>query len=139
MFRILVPVDGSDNSDHAVEYLITKAARFAEPLEIHLLNVQHSFPGTIRGVQREAQQVHHDEGVAALASARKLLDDAGIKYIYHIGLGDAAEVISHYAKEKRVDQIVMATHGRGAMVGLLMGSVARKVLHLVGMPVLLVK
>jgi len=139
MFRILVPVDGPDHSDHAVQFLIRKAALYAEPLEIHLLNVQHSFPGTIRGVQHEAQREHHDEGVAALASARKLLDVAGVKYTYHIGLGEAAEVIAHYAKEKGIDQIVMATHGRGAMLGLLMGSVAQQVQHLVSMPVLLVK
>ena len=139
MFRILVLVDGSDNSNHAVEFMVRKAAFFAEPLEIHLLNVQHPFPGTIRGVHHEAQQVHHDEGVAALASARKILDDAGIKYTYHIGLGEAAEVVAHYVKEKGIDQIIMGTHGRGAMLGLLMGSVAKEVLHLVSIPVLLVK
>lgn len=139
MFRILMPVDGSENSNHAVEFVIRKARFYAEPLEIHLLNVQHPFPGTIRGVHHEAQQVHHDEGVAALASARKLLDDAGVKYTYHIGLGEPSEVIAHYVKEKGIDQIVMGTHGRGAMLGLLMGSVAKEVLHLVSIPVLLVK
>jgi nucleotide-binding universal stress UspA family protein len=50
-----------------------------------------------------------------------------------------AEVIARYAKDRRIDQIVMATHGRGAMAGLLMGSVTRKVLHLSNVPVLLVK
>jgi nucleotide-binding universal stress UspA family protein len=33
----------------------------------------------------------------------------------------------------------MATHGRGLMTGMLMGSVATKVLHLVKVPVLFVK
>ena len=139
MLRILVPIDGSENSIHAVEFLIKKAARYAEPLEIHLLNVQHPFPGTVRGVHEQAQQFHHEEGMQALAPARALLDEAGLNYSYHIGLGEVGETIAEYAKLKRIDEIVMATHGRGAMMGLLMGSVTRNVLQLTTVPVLLVR
>lgn len=139
MFRILIPVDGSECSDRAVKFLVKKASLFAEPLEIHLLNVQHPFPGTIQGVHHQAQQHHHDEGMKAIASARKLLDEKGVKYIFHIGVGEVAHVIEHYVKDKLIDQIVMSTHGQGAMLGMLMGSVATKVLHLVDVPVLLVK
>ena len=139
MFRVLVPTDGSENSNHAVKFLVRKAALYSEPLDIHLLNVQHPFPGTVRGVHQQAQQVHQEEGEQALAAARKLLDAAGIKYSYHINVGEVAEVIARYTKDQHIDQIVMATHGRGAMVGLLMGSITRKVLHLTDVPVLLVK
>ena len=41
--------------------------------------------------------------------------------------------------ERAIDQIVIGTHGRNALAGLLMGSVAQRVVHLVSMPVLLVK
>lgn len=139
MFRILVPVDGSENSSQAVRFLVKKAALYAQPLDIHLLNVQRPFPGTVRGVGEQAQQFHHEEGMQALAPARALLDAAGLKYGYHIGLGEVGETIAEYAKEKQVDQIVMATHGRGAIMGLLMGSVTRSVLHLTTVPVLLVR
>jgi len=139
MFRILVPVDGSECSDQAVKMLIKKSAFYAEPLEIHLLNVQHPFPGTIQGVHLQAQQHHHDEGLKAIASARRLLDQNDVKYIFHVGVGEVAQVIAHYVKDKLIDQVVMSTHGQGAMLGLLMGSVATKVLHLVDVPVLLVK
>ncbi|MDH3318614.1 MAG: universal stress protein [Betaproteobacteria bacterium] len=139
MFRILVPVDGSENSSQAVRFLIKKAALYAQPLEIQLLNVQRPFPGTVRGVHEQAQQFHHDEGMQALAPARALLDEAALAYGYHIGLGEVGETIAEYAKEKQIDQIVMATHGRGAIIGLLMGSVTRSVLHLTTVPVLLVR
>jgi len=43
------------------------------------------------------------------------------------------------AEERGCDQIVMGTHGRGTIAGLLIGSVATKVLHLAKAPVLLVK
>lgn len=139
MFRILIPVDGSEYSNRAVEFSIKKAALYAVPLEVHLLNVQHPFPGTVRGVRHQARKFHQEEGLKALAGARRLLDEAGVEYTYHIGLGEVAEVIAGYAKDKHIGQIVMATHGRGAVIGLLMGSVTRKVLHFSRVPVLLVR
>ena len=139
MLRVLVPVDGSENSLRAVQFLIRKLPLYKEPLELHLLNVQHPFPGTIRGVHHEAQQFHHDEGAKALAEARKALDAAGIKYVYHIGIGDSGEVIAHFVREKKIEQVVMSTRGMGSVANMLLGSVANKVLHLVDVPVLLVK
>ncbi|MEK7438810.1 MAG: universal stress protein [Pseudomonadota bacterium] len=139
MFRVLIPVDGSENSLRAVKFVIRKLPLYKEPLELHLLNVQHSFPGTIRGVHREAEQFHHDEGTKALAEARKALDAAGVKYVYHIGIGDSGEVIAHFVREKEIEQVVMSTRGLGSVANMLLGSVANKVLELVDVPVLLVK
>ena len=139
MLRVLIPVDGSENSLRAVKFVIRKAPLYKEPLELHLLNVQHPFPGTIRGVHHEAEQFHHDEGTKALAEARKALDAAGLKYVYHISVGDSGEVIAHFVKEKKIEQVVMSTRGMGSVANMLLGSVANKVLHLVDVPVLLVK
>ena len=139
MLKVLIPVDGSDNSLRTVQFVLQKAALYKEPLEIHLLNVQRPFPGTIRGVHEQAEQYHHDEGIKALAGARKLLDDAGLKYTYHISVGEAGEVIAHFCKDKEIQQVVMGTRGASSVANMLLGSVATKVLHLVDVPVLLVK
>jgi nucleotide-binding universal stress UspA family protein len=139
MLKLLVAVDGSDNSLRTVKNIIDKASVYKDPVDIHLLNVQRPFPGTIRGVKEQADQHHRDEGAKALAGVRKLLDDAGIKYNYHISVGEAGEVIARTAKDLKVDQVVMGTRGAGAVASMLLGSVAQKVLHLVDVPVLLVK
>lgn len=139
MLRVLIPVDGSENAERAVRLIARKAAMYKEPLEIHLLNVQHSFPGTIRGVHHQAEEVHHEAGLKELAAARQLLDNAGIKYKYHISVGEAPEVIAHFVKEQKIEQLVMGVRGLGKVAGLLLGSVTTKVLHLVDVPVLLVK
>ncbi len=139
MFRVLIPVDGSENSLRAVKFVIRKLPLYKEPLELHLLNVQHPFPGTIRGVHHEAEQFHHDEGTKALAAAREALDAAGIKYVYHIGIGDSGEVIAHFVREKKIEQVAMSTRGMGSVANMLLGSVANKVLDLIDVPVLLVK
>jgi nucleotide-binding universal stress UspA family protein len=43
------------------------------------------------------------------------------------------------AEEQRVDGIVMGTRGLGPVKGLVLGSVANKVIHLAEVPVTLVK
>ncbi len=139
MLKVLVPVDGSDNCLRAVELLIRRAGVYREPPEIHLVNVQHPFPGTVRGVHEQAEQLHQEEGAKALAGARKLLDAAGIKYAHHVAVGETADVVAHFVKDKQLDQVTMGTRGMSAAANMLMGSAASKILHLVEVPVLLVK
>ena len=141
--KILVPVDGSKCSNRAVDHLIRKLGWFKGGAEIHLLNVQHQIPYGRRvssavGHDRIAKY-HQDEGLAALKSARRKLDAAKVKYAFHIGVGDEAEVICKYAKDQGVDQIFMGTRGLGQVSTLVLGSVATKVIHLSPVPVLLVK
>ena len=62
MLRVLIPIDGSENSLRTVRFVIRKAPLYKEPLEIHLLNVQHPFPGTIRGVHEQAEQLPSRRG-----------------------------------------------------------------------------
>jgi nucleotide-binding universal stress UspA family protein len=50
-----------------------------------------------------------------------------------------AMTIVSYARDTKVDLIVMGTHGRGAMAHLLMGSVAERVVRMSPCPVLTVK
>ncbi len=143
MLKLLVPVDGSDSANRAVEHLIKKMAWYREGAEIHLLNVQHPirYGSRVTAVvgQDKINQYHHDEGMAALKTAMQKLDAASIKYRYHIGVGDEADTIVKYAKEKGCDQIFMGTRGMGSVSSLLLGSVATKVIHLAEVPVVLVK
>ena len=143
MLKFLVPVDGSAASGRAVDHLVKKVDLFKGPVEMHLLNVQPPIPygGRVSSVigKDKLDQYHQEEGMAALKLAMQKLEAARIKFYHHIGLGDAAEVICQYAKEKGCDQIVMGTRGMGSVSNLVLGSVATKVLHLTPVPVLLVK
>lgn len=137
--KILLPVDGSETSARAVQFMVKQAQNSKEAPELHLLNVQHSLPGTIKGVADQAKQYHHDEGVKALVNARKLLDEAGVKYAYHISVGELGEVVAHFVNELKCEQVVMGTRGMGSVANMMLGSGANKVLHMVNVPVLLVK
>jgi nucleotide-binding universal stress UspA family protein len=139
--KVLVPIDGSSPSKRAIRHLL-QLGQAHEPLELHLLNVQESAdaPQLMRFRKaEEIEQAQLDHGASVLAFAKRQLDRAGVKYHAHVVIGDPAEKIAEFAKKGRFDKIIMGTHGRGGIAGLLMGSVATKVLHLTSVPVTLVK
>lgn len=142
MLKLLVAVDGSDHSVRTIDYLLGKLKPIVQGAEIHLLNVQPPVPGgsyaaSVLGKDR-LKQHHEQEGRAALAPAEQKLKAGGLSFTDHIVVGDAGSMIAQFAKEKGCDQIVMGTHGGGA-TGMLLGSVAMKVVNLTTVPVLLVK
>jgi nucleotide-binding universal stress UspA family protein len=139
--RILIPVDGSDRSLAAVRYGAGTLARANPDLEIHLLNVQPPLPAAAATFIDSAvlRDFHGEEGAKALAGARKMLDDAGLRYVSNTLIGEPAETIAAYAEQRDCAAIVMGTRGLGHAAGLLLGSVAHKVLQLSKVPVTLVK
>jgi len=140
--KILLPVDGSDCALRAVGHLVAHTAWFREVPEIHLLHVQPPIPigRALAHVSKETLHSHYmEESREHLLGAQQRLDAASRFHTTHIHVGQAAEVIARLANELSCDLIVMGTHGRSGIAGLVMGSVASRVLHLVACPVMLVK
>lgn len=142
MPKLLVAIDGSEVSQRCVEHLLGLLPWFKESPQIHLLNVQHALRKDVSSFvpAGEVKGYHHDQGMEELAAARARLDAAGIAYTTHIGVGeDVAEIILHHARDCAADQVVIGSHGRSAMGGLLLGSVSHEVLKRSSIPVLVVK
>lgn len=140
--KVLIPIDGSDNANRALDYVIENMAWLKEVPQVFLLNVQWKLAsGNVKRFinQETINDYYREQGMEALAPARKKLDAAGLVYTYHISVGTPAEAIVQYAKEQHIDQIVMSAHGQTTLSDLLLGSVVSKVLQLATMPVLLVK
>lgn len=140
--KILLPVDGSDCSLRAVDHLLAHAAWFREVPDVHLLHVHAPIP--IGRVQAHigAETLHSyylEESQSHLQEAQRRLDAAGCAYTKHVHVGQPAEVIAKVGAELGCDLIIMGSHGRSGVAGLLMGSVASRVMHLTKSPVLLVK
>jgi nucleotide-binding universal stress UspA family protein len=140
MLKILVPVDGSPHADRAVAQVVELAKSGAQ-VELHLITVQMPIDGHARSFvsQEDLEAYHREEGLAALANARRILDEAGVAYHHHIAVGHVAETIVRYAAEHHFDKIVMGSHGRGGLLDVLLGSVARDVVRHATVPVTLVK
>ena len=140
--NILLPVDGSACALRAVDHLIAHVGWYREVPEVHLLHVHPPIPvGRVQAhVGKETLEAYYrEESEAQLLSARQKLDAAGVRYVVHVHVGPPAEVIAHQASVLACDLVVMGSHGRSALAGLVVGSVASRVLHLSATPVLLVK
>lgn len=142
MLKLLIATDGSEHADRAM----AAAARLGAQVpgtEVVLLNVRELpvYYGELPAYDFAAIEE------AARLSQVKLLDEALAKaracglqqVVTEAAVGVPAAEIARVANERAVDQIVIGTHGRNALAGLVMGSVAQRVVHLVNMPVLLVK
>jgi nucleotide-binding universal stress UspA family protein len=141
--KVLLAVDGSSYSLSAVSNLIEHADWYRSPLEVELVYVNPVIPYSGRVSQvvgkNQIKRYYQEEGEAALAKARKMLDAAGIKHSSHIRVGPVAETLVHEATAFKCDFIFIGTHGRTAAGNMLLGSVANKVLHIAKVPVLLVR
>lgn len=142
MLRILLPVDGSPGSDRAVREVIGWLRRFG-PAQVHVLNVQPPFlviEELLAARQELIDRWTQKAGKEACRSAREQLEAAGVTHETEIAAGDdVAETIVRIARERGCDLIVMGTRGTGAARGIMLGSVATKVVHLAQTPVTLVR
>lgn len=142
MQTLLIPVDGSEYSNRAVEYAVQRANTSRYEVQLHLLNVQ--VPIVTVNVklfisEETLKAYYREEGDRALASALVRLANIKLAAKSHIGIGDPGKIICDYATEISATEIVIGTHGRGFISGALIGSVAQKVVHRSSIPIVLVK
>ncbi len=141
MLKFLLPVDGSDASNRAIATFTTLVDWYKEKPEIHLLNVQFPQRGNVPlFIDKESIELYQqEEGMKELRAASELLDQADIGYQLHITVGTPQDMILHYAKELNCNQIIIGPRGLGAVKGILLGSVASKIIQQSTIPVLLIK
>ena len=122
--KILIPVDGSVYSDNAVAFVASRTTLIGHEPHIVLLNVQAPLPARAsRLVSREAlDDYYKDESEKAFKPARKILKKAKMA-----------------AEEMKADLLIMGSHGRSALKGLLFGSVTNAVLALTKVPLLMLR
>lgn len=141
MTNVLVPVDGSPAATRAVAW-VAKVFAGQPNARVHLVHVQppvdawevksHLGSDDIARFQRDAS-------APVLASPAETLRTAGIAVDTHAAIGDIAPTIADRVTALGCDGVVMGTRGLGAVQGLLLGSTATKVIHLVDVPVTLIK
>lgn len=138
MAIVLVAVDGSDHAGKAVAF----AAKLARGglQDVVLVNVQPDPDLRTLALNREAVlKAERDAATEALMPSKAALEAVGARVVLRVEHGDPAQAIVKVADETKAEHIIMGTRGLGSLAGLLMGSVATKVLHLTAVPVTLVK
>lgn len=141
MLRLVIAVDGSQPSLRAID----TAARLAKDaaVEAVLLNVRPApaYHGDLTPREYERigiEERERQERVLAEALAHARL--AGLEAaITQAETGTPDIDVPRVATDRAADFIVMGTRGFGSLGGLLLGSVAQRVVHHATVPVLLVK
>ena len=141
--RILVPTDGSDITQKAVNTAISLARLTGA--EIFSIGVKEPFPySAISEMQPVPPQEFFDaqERIAA-GHVKEAVDAAqagGLRAQGHtVEALHPWEAIIDHAKDQGCDLIVMASHGRRGVSALLLGSETQKVLTHSTLPVLVVR
>lgn len=134
--RILVPTDGSSCSDRA----IAEAVRLAKSLgaEMTALCAVDAL-SVIRDGMVDARAIvdrMRDEARQAVEHAEDVARGAGLVARGEVVEGKPAEEIVREAR--RFDLVVMASHGKGLVKRLVLGSVVQAVLLRIDRPVLVV-
>jgi nucleotide-binding universal stress UspA family protein len=142
--KILVPVDGSPASIRAVRLAIDHVKVMPAEASLILVNVQNfSTLGLPEGTElMPAAWIAQKEDSAASEALKEAVTacrEAGINYVTRAERGGVAATIDRVAREEHVQHIFMGTRGLGGVRGLLLGSVATQLLHLVDVPTTLVK
>lgn len=138
--KILLPVDGSPSSSRAVRYVVRHFAGEAATSLVLL----HVDPPLIERVARyltteDLARFHEDRARDAVRPARAALRKAGTAFEEKHEIGDPAVRITELAARLRCDLVAMGSHGRGAFLSAVLGSVVMKVLSQSKVPVLVVR
>ncbi len=142
--RILVPIDGSDTSQHALLEALKLGDSSAQLRLVHVSEEIYALDAEgyayiDYAVLREA--VHHS-GERLLEQAAKKVEQEGRKAETALLETDGERipnVIAEDAKRWQADVIVIGTHSRSGLSRLLLGSVAEGVARVAAVPVLLVR
>lgn len=130
--RWLVAVDGSEGAMRASSL----AAQLAAAQRQAGIDLVHVVPWlTKEAAQGELTQ----RGWHASATARALMDEAGIPWRLHVRMGEAADQIVGLSEELGSFGIVIGSRGLTRTESLLLGSVAEAVARRCQVPVLLVR
>lgn len=139
--KILLAVDGSAYSTRATSFVVKLAASLSSPPMVSLFYADPPLRGNVasRLAPEMIEKYHADNQEEALKAARTTLKKAQIVSKEVRRIAEPAKAIAQYAEKGSYDMIVMGTHGRGAIGGLLLGSVTRKVLSQCDIPVTVVR
>jgi nucleotide-binding universal stress UspA family protein len=145
-----IALDGSGYGLAAVRYLVQHRELFGARPTLHLIHVLPDLFGiVIPGLGDAPAPLYPADKVLAaqdaafdkaMAPARKLLDAAGLTAIeVRLSGNNPGDEIAAYASRKKLDLLVMGSHGHGLLKSAVMGSVATRVAAKCSTPLLLVR
>ncbi|AXG06871.1 universal stress protein [Haloplanus rubicundus] len=139
--RLLVPVDGSDPADAALEFALEEypdaditVLSVIDPTDVGYGSIEAA-PSTFEHLQESAEE-----------RTQKVLDEAESRAADHdmtvtaeTVIGMPSRAIVEWAENNDIDGIVIGSHGRQGVTRVLLGSVAESVVRRSPVPVTVVR
>ena len=133
---ILVPTDGSDQSDVALDHALELSRKHGS--EVHILYVADTNRDslTMQGGNIVDALEREGDRVVSEAADRAAV---GTDVVEEVLAGDPVKTILDYAESVDADVVVMGTHGRRGLDRVLLGSTTERVVRLSPIPVLTIR
>ena len=133
--KLLVPIDGSDNSFRALNHAIFLSKKIvAQTTALHAIILKEkeiALNAIILKYQEESENI--------LNRSRDIGSKNGVKVKTVLKKGDATSIIIDYSKKENYDTIIMGRRGMGKLRQLVLGSTSTKVLSHSDCTVVIVK
>ena len=138
--RILVPVDGSDNSYRALDAALLLSEKLgAEVTAIHVIeDIPVSYVVSEK-LLREIVDAYKRENQLILSNCSEIATKKGLVINTKILQGNPGSTILDYCEKEKYDIIIMGSRGMGKFKELVLGSVSNKVLHHSSCPVMIIR
>ena len=132
--NVLYPTDFSEFALGALPYAKEMARSFGATLHcLHVVDEAYRYWSAMGPESIPVGPPVEDMMAAAETRMAKFRDehlaDVGEGLVTHVSMGRPFTEVISYAREQNVGMVVMATHGRGAIAHMLLGSTTEKVVR----------
>jgi nucleotide-binding universal stress UspA family protein len=138
--KLLVPVDGSENSVRALEAAIFLSKKI--DAHVAVMHVMEKPPTLYIHPQKELEELlrnYRKEGEQILEKCEEIGNRNGVELQKVMIEGDVAPKIIKFAEKELFDMIVMGHRGSGRFKEMVLGSVSEKVLRQAKHSVLIIR
>ena len=129
--KILVPVDGSENSFRALEHAIFLSTKIegAQTTVTYIIEAAPSVYIYSPKVMEKLRADYKSESAKILERCKDMANKSGINIHTVLIEGDPASKIIGYSEMEKFEIIIIGSRGMGQFKEMILGSVSNKVLH----------
>jgi len=140
MERIVVGVDGSEESLHAVTFAARLAGETGAAVTVvYVRHIPAGYSGRPLVGPAELELYYRTVERRVTRRVVRALTPLTVPWDLEVGRGDVAREVRRVARERGADLIVVGTRRQGPFARLLAGSVSSRVVHHADRPVLVVR
>jgi nucleotide-binding universal stress UspA family protein len=134
---IIVPLDGSSFAEIALPTAFMLARAWGAEIEVVTVHRPIPSPGVDYGLWNTGSTEGAEEYLTQIVT--RIKDEVGLDVTSAVVVSMDAEALEQHARSKEADLVVMATHGRGPLSRMWLGSMTDRFIRHTSTPVLIIR